>query len=81
MEEHNIMAQPRHSLIGSIKGENTLLATPLLKWYLEHSLEVTKVYQVIEFTPRSASKRLEMLFQMRGEQATQTPTKLSLQIR
>ena len=50
-EEHNIMAQPRRSLIGSMKGEKILLATPLLKWYLEHGLEVTKVHQVIEFTP------------------------------
>jgi len=31
-EEHNIMAQPRRSLIGSMKGEKVLLATPLLKW-------------------------------------------------
>ena len=45
-DEHNIMAQPRCSLIGSMKGEKVLLATPL-KWYLEHGLEVTKVHQVI----------------------------------
>ena len=50
-EENNIMAQPRRSLIGSMKGEKILLATPVLKWYLEHGLEVTKVHQVIEFTP------------------------------
>ena len=37
-EEHNIMAQPRRSLIGSMKGDKILLATPLLKWYLEHGL-------------------------------------------
>ena len=50
------MAQPRHSLIGSMKGEKILLATPLLKWYLEHGLEVTKVHQVIEFTPEPCFK-------------------------
>ena len=49
-EEHNIMAQPRRSLIGSMKGEKILFSTPLLKWYLEHGLEVTKVHQVVEFT-------------------------------
>ena len=54
--EHNIMAQPRRSLIGSIKGEKVLLATPLLKWYLEHGLEVTKVHQVIKFTPEPCFK-------------------------
>lgn len=50
-EDHDIMPQPRRSLIGSLKGEKILLATPLLKWYLEHGLEVTKIYQVVEFTP------------------------------
>ena len=55
-EEHNIMAQPRRSLIGSMKGDKILLATPLLKWYLEHGLEVTKVHQVIEFSPEPCFK-------------------------
>lgn len=55
-EEDNIMAQPRRSLIGSMKGEKILLATPLFKWYLEHGLEVTKVHQVIEFTPEPCFK-------------------------
>ena len=50
-EEHNIMAQPPRSLIRSMKGEKILLATPLLKWYLEHGLEVTRVHQVVKFTP------------------------------
>ena len=55
-EEHGIMAQPRRSLIESMKGDKILLATPLLKWYLEHGLEVTKVHQVIEFTPEPCFK-------------------------
>ena len=37
-------------------GEKILLATPLLKWYLEHGLEVTHVYQVIEYTPKPCLK-------------------------
>ena len=47
---------PRRSLIGSLKGEKILLATPLLKWYLEHGLKVTKVHQVVEFTPEPCFK-------------------------
>jgi hypothetical protein len=34
-EENYIMKQPRRSLIGSMIGEKILLATPLLRWYLE----------------------------------------------
>ena len=52
-EENKIVSQPRRSLIGSYFGEKILLATPLLKWYLEHGLEVTHVYQVIEYTPNT----------------------------
>ena len=55
-EEHDIMSQPRRSLIGSFKGDKILLATPLLKWYLEQGLEVSRIYQVVEYTPRSCFK-------------------------
>ena len=50
-EEQNIMSHPRRSLIGSYFGEKILLATPLIKWYLAHGLEVTHIYQVVEYTP------------------------------
>ena len=46
------MPRPRRSLIESLFGERILLATPLLKWYLQHGLEVTHVYQVVEYTPK-----------------------------
>ena len=55
-EDRGIMAQPSCSLIGSMKGDKILLATPLLKWYLEPGLEVTKVHQVIEFIPEPCFK-------------------------
>lgn len=38
-------------LIGSMKGEKITLLTPLLKWYLEKGLIVTKVYSVIKAIP------------------------------
>ncbi|CAB4017246.1 Hypothetical predicted protein [Paramuricea clavata] len=55
-EENNVMYQPRRSLIGSMKGDKILLATPLLKWYLEHGLGVTRIYQVMEYTPKPCFK-------------------------
>ena len=33
-EAHNLMSQPRRSLIGSYFGTKILLTTPLLQWYL-----------------------------------------------
>ncbi len=39
-------------LIGSMWGKNILIITPLLKWYLDHGLLVTKIHQVVEFSPK-----------------------------
>ena len=50
-EEENIMSRPRRSLVGSYFREKILLTSPLIKWYLEHGLEVTHIYQVVEYTP------------------------------
>ena len=47
--KHDILKQPRRSLIGSYYGEKIVLATPLLKWYLKHGLVVSRVYQIIEY--------------------------------
>ena len=55
-EEQKIMSRPRRSLIGSYFGEKILLATPLIKWYLDHGLEVTHIYQVVEYTPEPCFK-------------------------
>ena len=50
-EENGIMNQKRKSLIGSMFGQKILLITPLLKWYVQHGLKVTKIHQVVEYTP------------------------------
>ncbi|KAJ8020623.1 hypothetical protein HOLleu_40261 [Holothuria leucospilota] len=39
--ERKIMTKPRKSLIGSMFGEKILLATPLVKWYLDKGLQIT----------------------------------------
>ena len=56
-EEHNLMATPRCMLVGSYRGDKILLATPLLRLYLEHGLEVTHVYKVIEYDPIPCFRR------------------------
>ena len=56
-EEHNIMTTPRRMLLGSFRGDKILLATPLLRWYQDHGLEVTHVYQVIEYDPIPCFRR------------------------
>ncbi|BFZ06709.1 hypothetical protein BsWGS_09748 [Bradybaena similaris] len=52
-EKNKLLSSPRRTLIGSYSGKQILLATPLLKWYLDNDLEVTKIYQVIEYKPET----------------------------
>ena len=44
--------KPSRKLIGSLKGEEILLYTPLMRWYLQKGLIISKVYQAIKFTPK-----------------------------
>jgi hypothetical protein len=49
--DHDIMSQPRKSLVGSMFGLKIMIITPLLKWYLIKELVVTRIYQVVEYSP------------------------------
>ncbi|XP_066265252.1 uncharacterized protein [Branchiostoma lanceolatum] len=57
-ETHHIMSKPRRSLICSMFGKKILLATPLLKWYLEKGLEVTHVYQFLNTGDKDDRKKI-----------------------
>ena len=39
-------------LLGTLEADNILLYTPLLRWYLEHGLELQAVYTTIEYRPK-----------------------------
>ena len=43
------MTRPRRLLVSGLKAEKVLLSSPLLCWYMEHGLEVTRVYQCVEY--------------------------------
>lgn len=46
---HNILNQPQSSLVGSFFGKKILVLSSLLRWYLQHNLIVTEIYQVVQF--------------------------------
>ena len=48
--------KPTRYLIGSMWGEKILMITPLLRWYIEHGLEVTRIHQIVEFAPKKCFK-------------------------
>ena len=48
-KENKFLTQPRRTLIGSFHATKMMMITPLLRWYLERGLVITKVYQVIQY--------------------------------
>ena len=50
-EENGLLKKPRKMLISSYFGEKILLTTPLEKWYLDHELVITKIYEFVEYNP------------------------------
>ncbi|KAJ8307835.1 hypothetical protein KUTeg_014618 [Tegillarca granosa] len=57
VQNYNLSQKPRKLLVGGIRARKILLATPLLKWYLEHGLQVTKVYQTVEFQKQTCFRQ------------------------
>ena len=53
-KQHNIKDVPCHLLIGSYFRKKIRLMTPLLKWYLEHGLVVTRIYTTVEYILNAA---------------------------
>jgi hypothetical protein len=53
INENNLSKRPRRLLIGAMRAEKILLATPLLIWYIKHGLKITKIHQVIEYNSPS----------------------------
>jgi hypothetical protein len=56
-EERGIMNQKRTCLIGSMYGEKIVVISPLLKCYVQHGLKVTKIHQVVEYTPATCFQK------------------------
>ena len=44
------MIKNNKKLLGVMKAEKILLYSPLLKWYLDHGLQVTKIHRYISYT-------------------------------
>ena len=49
--DNNLLSKPQKMLIGSYFADKILLITLLLKWYINHGLEVTKIYEVVQYLP------------------------------
>ena len=50
-QEQGLSLKPRTQLVGGMAARKIMLATPLLKWYLDHGLRISRIYQIVEYTP------------------------------
>ena len=55
-EETGTLKRPQRMLIGSLFGEKILLLSTLAQWYLKHGLRITRVYQLVEYSPQKCFK-------------------------
>ena len=49
LESNGLSKKPRKLLVSGMKAEKILIASPLLKWYLEFGLQVTRIYMTLEY--------------------------------
>jgi len=52
-EDMGIMKRPRRSLISSFYAKKAMFTSLLLQWYLKHGLVITKIYQIVQYTPQA----------------------------
>jgi hypothetical protein len=46
IRENHLSAKPRRLLVGGLKAEKILLASPVIRWCLQHHMNITRIYQV-----------------------------------
>ena len=49
---------PRVLLVGGMSAQEIIIGSPILRWYLQNSIVVTKLYQVVEYQKRVCFKGL-----------------------
>ena len=52
VRDHHMSDKPRRLLLSGMKAEKIMLSSPYLKWLLQKGLSVTKLHQVVEYTPQ-----------------------------
>jgi hypothetical protein len=55
-EDNECLTRPQRMLVGSLFGKKILLASPLVRWYLQQGLRITRIYQLVEYKPAAVFK-------------------------
>lgn len=49
--KNNLSTKTRRALVSGLSAKKIFLTSDLIKWYLNHGLVISKIYQLVEFTP------------------------------
>ena len=72
-EKTGYLKRASRMLIGSLRGDRVLLFSGLAKWYLQHGLVITEIYQLVEYHPRALFRDFgESMSQARREGDAET---------
>ena len=58
-KDQGLLNQPRRSMISSFFGKEILLATSLLKYYLDKNLTVSDIQMVVQYRPLQCFKNFQ----------------------
>ena len=47
--QRGYLSTPSRMLVGALKGERILLFSELARWYLQHGLVITRIYQLLQY--------------------------------
>ena len=75
VEEQNLSKRNRTLLVGGMSAKKILLHSKLLKWYLNHGMNVSHIYEVIEFTPTKCFTDFTNTITSARREAEQNPDK------
>ncbi len=71
--QHGLSQKPRKLLVGGVRAKKMLITTPLLQYYLELGLEVTRIYQVVEYGRKACFKKFVDFVAQRRRDADKDP--------
>lgn len=74
-KDFHLSTKHRRLLVWGMHLRQLLIATPLLKWYISHGLEVTKIYQTVEYTSQRSFQSFVSDVSKAQRQGNADPTK------
>ena len=52
VRDHGLSDKPRRLLFSGMRADKIMLSSPYLKWLMQKGLKVTKLHQVVEYSPK-----------------------------